>query len=138
MTRYVLMSIFSIIAILLIFAAFRHRLELGAQVPKADRGYWGKMNGIFKKGYIVGSLSSAVAVIGIFIKHPIISEICCITLLSAMILPLAFLSRKTNFELCDESIKLQKRQQLLLLAFAFGILFLTQQVFTFFNSLSQK
>ena len=128
------MSIFSIIAILLIFAAFRHRLDIGAQAPKADRGYWGKMSGILKKGYIVGALSSAVAVIAIFIKHPILSEICCITLLSAMILPLAFLSRKTDFELCDESSKLQKRRQLLLLGFAVGILFLTQQVFTFFNT----
>ncbi len=138
MTPYVLATVYSIAALLLIYAQFKIKLQLHAQAPKEDRDYWEKMTVTFKKGLIVGAIGSGVAAIALIIKQPIIAEICCITLLASLVFPLATLSRKTAFRPCAETEKLQKRWQTILLLGAFLSLILTQFVFGYFNSLIVK
>ncbi len=138
MTPYILASIFLLCTLTLIFAAFKIRLEITAAAPKDDRAYWKKMSSTFRKGFIVGAVGSGAATVAILIKQAIFAEICCITLLAALVFPLAMLSRKTTFRPCPETEKLQKRWQLILLLGAFFALLLTQLVFGYFNTMIQK
>ena len=138
MTPYILSIVFTLCALGLVFASFKIKLTLPANTPKDDRTYWDKMTKTFRKGFIVGTIGSGTTIIAILIQHAIIAEICCISLLSAMVFPLAILSRKTVFRPCPETVSLQKRWQLILLVGAFFALILTQVVFAYFNMLAIK
>ena len=138
MTPYVLAAIFFICTIILILAAFKIQLSADANAPTEDKEYWKKMTSTFKKGFIVGAIGSGAAIIAILIKHAIFAEVCCFTLLSALIFPLAILSRKTAFRPNAATERTQKRWQFILLFGAVLTLFLTQFVFSYFNALITK
>jgi len=134
---YILSVLFLLCTLALIFAAFKIQLKLKGKVPSNDKDYWKKMSRTFHKGFITGAIGCGIAAAAILFRQAILAEISCITVLSAMIFPLALLSRRTAFKLCADSEKLQKKWQIILLFCAFTVLVITQLVFNYFNSLSK-
>lgn len=138
--NYLLILLFSAAAILLLIFGFSYRnkdraLSIGADAPSADRTYWAEMTRKVMIGFFVGAIGAVLAAISIAILRPIPAEIGCITLMAAMVFPLALFCRKLSFKPCEATEKLQKRWKTILLIASFAALFLTQLVFQYFNTL---
>lgn len=139
--NYVLILLFSAAAIALLLIGFSYRsgkrtLSVEASSPTSDRDYWKDMAKKITTGFFVGAAGSILTAFAIALTLPIPAEIGCITLLAAMVFPLAFICRKSSFEPCDATETLQKRWKIGLLIASFGALILTQFVFQYFNTLA--
>ena len=140
--NYVLILLFSAVAVLLIYFGFAyknqsHGFRLSPNAPTDDRTYWKEMTKKTMIGYFVGGFGAALAAFSVALNFPIPAEIGCITLMAAFVFTLAILCKKLNFHPCEETEKLQKQWKMILLAASFGALFLTQLVFQYFNMLQK-
>lgn len=138
--NYLLILLFSGTAIALLLVGFSYRngsrtLSVDASSPASDRDYWKDMTKKMTTGFFVGAAGSILAAVAIALTLPVPAEIGCITLMAAMVFPLAILSRKLTFKPCEATERLQKRWKIILLIASFGALILTQFVFQYFNSL---
>lgn len=140
--NYFLIILLSFAAIALIYLGFSYRnhthgIQASPQAPIDDQAYWKEMTKKMMVGYFAGGFGAALTAFAIALTLPIPAEIGCITLMSAFVFTLAILCKKLPFHPCDETEKLQKRWKLILLAASFGSLFLTQQVFQYFNTIQK-
>ncbi len=138
--NFVLITLFVIYCLLLCYGGITYhngsrKLSVSANAPAEDRQYWATMTVKHKKSFFVGAAGGLLAAIAIAIKNALAAEIGCITLLAALVYALGILCRKVAFRPNDETEKLQKRWKLILLANAFIVLLITQQVFRYFLSI---
>lgn len=134
---YLLIAVYLAAAAGLCYLAIAYRngsrkLSVSAAAPAEDRRYWDAMTKRLKKAYFAAAAGGLLAAISVALKMPLPAEVGCITFLAALVFGLAMLSHKTDFHPCEETLKLQKKWQLWLLAASFSALFLTQLIFQYF------
>ena len=133
--KYAVIGIYLLIALCFFCLAFWSKPPIqGENLPSEERKYWEELSKKFKNGYFVASAGGLFTALALILYRPLMAEIGCITVLAAMVFPLAMVSKKTVFKPCPITLQLQKRYKTILLVLAFAALLFTQQVFQLFNA----